>query len=309
MPVPIACLKGPTNVSKRSFYRSDPVRSFGQMACRRPKTASSDSSVAVVPRHASKWVLFGLILAAGMAVSCKEKAPLFVDVPPAEELYEQGLEILKGRRVYYIFPTVEYDEAIETFQTIIDNYPYHELAVQAELRIADTYFEDERYDEALSYYRSFSDLHPQHELVPYTVLRAALCHYKQIHSINRDQTATREAQIYLEKLIREHPYAEETREGETLLRELRTRLSRHMMEMGDFYLKRDEFQSAAERYRTVLNVYPGLGLDAEGLFKLGVCYENMMRKDEARRLFHVVVANYPKSDIADEASERIAASN
>jgi outer membrane protein assembly factor BamD len=94
-----------------------------------------------------------------------------------------------------------------------------------------------------------------------------------------------------------------------LLRDLRTRLSRNMMQMGDFYLKRDEFQAAAERYRTVLNQYPGLGLDPEGLYKLGICYQNMMRKDEATRLFHVVVANYPASDIARLASERIAQSN
>ena len=249
------------------------------------------------------------LLAVCLLAACKDEAPLFVEVAPAEELYEKGLETLKGRRVYYLFPTVDYDKAIDTFQTIIDNYPYHELAVKAELRIADAYFHDKRYDEALSYYRSFSDLHPLHEKVPYTVLQSALCHYEQIHSINRDQTATREAQVHLEKLIHEYPYASETREGEALLRELRTRLSRSMMQMGDFYLKRDEFQAAAERYRSVLNVYPGLGLDAEGLYKLGVCYENMMRKDEAQRLFHVVVASYPNSDIAALASERIASSN
>jgi len=286
LPTPIARLEERTEVSIR---RSTPPAS---------------------PRHGPIALVVALLLLLTSLVSCsKDEPPLFAEVPPAEELYETGLETLKGRRVYYLFPTVDYDDAIETFQTIIDNYPYHELAVQAELRIADAYFEDERYDEALSYYRSFSDLHPQHERVTYTVLRSALCHYQQIHSINRDQTATREAQIYLEKLIRNHPYAPETREGETLLRNLRTRLSRSMMQMGDFYLKRDEFQAAAERYRTVLNVFPGLGLDAEGLFKLGICYENMMRKDEARRLFHVVVANYPKSDIAKLASERIAESN
>ncbi len=284
MPAPIARLEESPEVSNR--------RSSSQ----KPRRRGFNLSAVLVP----------LLV---VAFSCAKEEPLFVEVPPAEELYETGLEILKGRRVYFLFPTVDYDAAIEIFQTIIDNYPYHELAVQAELRIADSYFEDQRYDEALSYYRSFSDLHPQHERVPYTVLRSALCHYQQIHSINRDQTATREAQIYLEKLIRNYPYAAETREGEALLRALRTRLSRNMMQMGDFYLKRDEFQAAAERYRTVLNVYPGLGLDAEVLFKLGVCYENMMRKDEARRLFHVVVANYPKSDIARLASERIAESN
>lgn len=266
--------------------------------------------MAIHPRMSSATAAILLsLLAFGAISACKKDAPLFAEVPPAEELYEKGLEILKGRRVYYLFPTVDYDEAIETFQTIIDNYPYHELAVKAELRIADAYYEDERYDEALSYYRSFSDLHPQHPRVPYTVLRSALCHYNQIRSINRDQTATREAQVHLEKLIRNYPYAPETREGETLLLELRTRLSRNMMQLGDFYLNRDEYQSAAERYRAVLNVYPGLGLDAEGLYKLGVCYEHMMRVDEARRLFHVVVANYPNSDIAELAAERIAASN
>jgi len=239
----------------------------------------------------------------------KEEPPLFVDVPPAEELYEKGLRILEGERIYLVIPTIKYDDAIETFQTIIDNYPYHALAIEAELQIADAYFDDKRYDEALSYYRSFSDLHPQHERVPYTVLRSAMCHYRQIKSIDRDQTATREAQVYLERLIRNYPYAEETREGETLLRDLRSRLSRNIMQLGDFYLRRDEYQAAAERYRTVLNVYPGLGLDAEGLYKLGICYEHMMRTDEARRLFHVVVANYPDSDVARLASERIAASN
>jgi outer membrane protein assembly factor BamD (BamD/ComL family) len=93
------------------------------------------------------------------------------------------------------------------------------------------------------------------------------------------------------------------------LRELRTQLARHVMKMGDFYLKRDEFQAAAERYRSVLNIYPGLGMDSESLYKLGICYENMMRQDEARRLFHVVVANYPKTRLAKQAAERIAASD
>lgn len=287
----------------RTALSEDPTQ-----VSKRPEPRLSPRPAATAPTPASAGVLVALLVLACIG-GCKKEAPLFVDVPPAEELYAKGLGILEGHRAYYIIPTVDYDEAIETFQTIIDNYPYHELAIEAELRIADAYFDDERYDEALSYYRSFSDLHPQHERVPYTVLRSALCQYRQIRSIDRDQTATREAQVYLERLIRNHPYAPETREGETLLRELRTQLSRNMMKLGDFYLKRDEFQAAAERFRTVLNVYPGLGLDAEGLYKLGICYENMMRKDEARRLFHVVVANYPNSDIARLASERIAASN
>jgi len=251
--------------------------------------------------------LLALMALHGMA--CSKDAPSFEDVPPANELYSKGLTILEGRRIAGMFTLVDYSKAIDIFQAIIDNYPYSDFAVKAELRIADSYFEDKRYEEALSYYRDFSDLHPQHEQVPYTILRSALCHYNQVEAINRDQTATREALRFLEELIDRFPYSSEAGEGEILLRELRTRLARSMLATGDFYLKRDEFQAAAERYRTLLDTYPGLGSDAEALFKLGVCYENMKREDEALRLFLVVVENFRSSDLAILAAERIAATN
>ncbi len=238
---------------------------------------------------------------------CAKKAPIFAEVPPADELYGQGLKTLEGGRILGVVPVVDYSGAIESFQTIIDKYPYSEYAVKAELRIADAYFSDKRYDEALSYYRDFADLHPQHEKVPYTILRSALCHYEQIRSVNRDQTSTRDALDYLNQLVRSHPFAPETREGEALLRELRGRLARNVMETGDFYLGRDEYQAAAQRYRDLLDIYPGLGLDAEALYKLAVCYENMKRRDEALRLYRVIVENYRNTRIADDAAGRIAA--
>ena len=78
-----------------------------------------------------------------------------------------------------------------------------------------------------------------------------------------------------------------------------------MMEIGDFYLVRTQFQSAANRYRGVINDYPGLGLDSEALYKLAVCYEHMKRTDEALRLYHVVLENFSDSPYAEQADERI----
>jgi outer membrane protein assembly factor BamD len=243
------------------------------------------------------------------AVSCANTEPSFEDVPPAEELFAEAQEILARKRIAGIIPWTNYGKAIETFQAIIDNYPYSDYALEAELLIPDAYYADERYDEALSYYRDFADLHPEHEKVPYTILRSALCFYNQIASVERDQTPTREALIYLERLVDEYPFSPEAREGERVLRELRTLLAGNLMKIGDFYLRRGEYQAAASRYREILNTYPGLGEDAESLFKLGVCYENMRRYDEALRLFYVVVENYRDTELALQAAERIAASN
>ena len=246
-----------------------------------------------------------LLLAAG----CAKPPPEFEEVPPADELYEEGQETLEGTRFLGLWRYVDYGEAIETFQAIIDNYPYSEYAVLAELAIADAYFDDEKYEEALSYYRDFTDLHPQHEKVPYTIYRSALCHQRRVHSANRDQTSTREALLFLDQLLAKYPYSEYAGDGEVLWRELRTTLAEQVRNIGDFYLKRDEWESAAERYRSLLNEYPGLGLDAEALYKLGICYAEMNRTEEAESIFQAIVQNYRESDVARDAADRIASMN
>ena len=244
-------------------------------------------------------------LALAITTACSSPPHAFEDVPPAEELYEEALDILKGRS-WLIFRTTDYVRAIEKLQSIIDNYPYSDVAVLAELKIADAYFDDRRYDEALSYYRDFADLHPQHEKVPYTIFRSALCRERQMHAANRDQTATRDALLHLDRLLAKYPHSPEAREAEIMWRDLRTHLAENVAEIAEFYLKREEYESAAERYRSILNEYPGLGLDAEALYNLGVCYLEMRRVEEAERIFQSIVQNYRDSEFASAAAKRIA---
>jgi len=251
-------------------------------------------------------VFLSLLVALPLIISCAETVPTFEEVKPAAELYQEGLETLEGRSILWMFTWVNYNLAIETFQSIIDNYPYSDYEQKALLKIADAYYADHRFEEALAYYQDFSDLHPAHEKVPYTLLRIAQCHLNQIESIDRDQTATNNATEALESLIRAHPYAVETREAEDLMVELRTRLALNMFHIADFYRDRTHWQSAAVRYRRVLDEFPGLGLDARALYRLGVCLEEMRRQDEALRLYHVVVENYAESPSASRARSRIA---
>ena len=226
------------------------------------------------------------------------------EVPSAEDLYQEGREILdEGSHILWLFDTTDYQGAINKFQDIIDNYPYSDYAVLAELAIADTYFQEEKWEDALSYYRDFSELHPDHPRVPYTLLQTALCYYKQSRDEGRDQTFTRLAVGNLDEVQSRFPSSSEAAEAETLWLQLRKRLGSHALLIGDFYLDRDEFQSAAERYRSVLNEYPGLGLDPEALYKLGVCYESMQREEEASRIFQVILDNYGDTEIAEAAAE------
>ncbi len=246
-------------------------------------------------------------VALALLAACRSGPPEFQEVPPAEELFQRGLDTLEGRRILGMLPWVDRSKAIEDFQAIIDNYPYSDYAVRSELKIADAYFEDGKYEEALSYYRDFADLHPQNAEVPYTIYRSALCHERRIRAANRDQTATRDALGYLDRLLLKYPHSQYADDAELLWRDLRTRLALNVKEIADFYMNRGEYESAAERYRSLLNEYPGLGLDAQALFNLGVCYVEMNRLEEAQQIFESIVQNYEESGFADEAEDRIAA--
>jgi outer membrane protein assembly factor BamD len=258
----------------------------------------------VYVRIASAFVLLTLL-----AMGCRstpEEQIAFEDVAPADELYAEGLQILEGRSILGIYTYVNYGKAIEVFQSIIDNYPYSDYAVEAELQIADSYFADAKYEEALSYYRDFGELHPQHGKVSYTVYRSALCHERQVGATNRDQTATRQAVAALDRLITGYPTSEHAKEGEALWRDLQIRLAENVEGIADFYRGREEYEAAAERYRSLLNEFPGFGLDARVLFKLGGCYESLNRVDEADRIFRTIVAHYGDTRWAFEARRRIA---
>jgi TolA-binding protein len=56
----------------------------------------------------------------------------------------------------------------------------------------------------------------------------------------------------------------------------------------------------------LLNEYPGLGLDARVLYKLGESYGALRRIDEADRIYRTLVAHYADTEFAIRAREQLA---
>jgi outer membrane protein assembly factor BamD len=246
------------------------------------------------------------VLALCAGVSCKTDEKLFEEVAPAEQLWDEGTKILAGRSILGVYTYVDYEGAIEKFQAIVDNYPNSDYAIRSELAIADAYFENAKYEEALSYYRDFSELHPQHPKVPYTIWQAALCHQRRVLGPGRDQGATRDALVFLDRLLLQHPHSTHSQQAEELWRELQTKLASNVEGIADFYFQRGEYEAASERYRALLNEYPGLGFDPRVLFKLGKCYAELQRVDEADRIFRTLMAHYADSEFAIRARHLLA---
>lgn len=278
-------------------------------------TSNARSAIRMSTSHAGRLArlalaggLAALLAAAGCASS--GQAPVqFGKTVSAKKLFAQASQVLEHKRSFLGYDFTNYDKAINKFQDVIDNYPYSKYAITAELRIADAFYDQKHWEEAINYYRDFAELHPDNPKVPYAIFRSALCYYQQASPANRDQTNTKKALAKLEEVSARFPNSPEAAQADGLWRKLRTRLAHHVFGIGDFYMKHQEYESAASRYRMVLDQFPGLGLDAEALYKLGVCYQKMNREADATHIFQVILENYKGSQIADAAQDLIPAAN
>ena len=154
-----------------------------------------------------------------------------------------------------------YRKAIESFQRLREEYPLSKFAIMAELGIADSYFSKGDYDEAEINYNDFMSLHPTNENLSYVMYQLGMCHYKQMYSIDRDQTETLKARNEFEKLISRFPSSKLSFMAEKKLRDCRKRLGEHEFYVGYFYFKMKKYKSALKRFETVMREYPNLGLD------------------------------------------------
>lgn len=250
----------------------------------------------------ARWLAAAL---AGAWLGACASAPPIEDVPSAETYYKRGEEILKGQRVMLLFSDVDYTQAIELFQEVIDNYPYSEYATLAELRIADIHFDQENYEEALSYYQDFVELHPNHPRVPYAIYRNGLCAFEQMSEPDRDQTTTYDAIAQFEVLLDRYPDWDEASLARQMLQRARDQLVRRDVLVGDFYMTQGDYYAALRRYRRSLRDYPQQTDRPATMARLADALAALHRYYEAEQLYTQVVQLEPSEQVLDHALEQL----
>jgi outer membrane protein assembly factor BamD len=194
-----------------------------------------------------------------------------------EGLYQQGIEAYQDSR---------YKRAVESFQRLREEYPLHQLAILAELGIADTHFSNEEYADAELSYTDFINLHPTNDNLPYAMYQLGMCHHKQMLSIDRDQTETKKAKKEFERLIARFPNSKFSFMAEKMLRECKQRLGDHEFYVGHFYFKRKQYKAALKRFEMIIKEYANLGLDYKVSYFISET-KRRLAEEEARKISKV----------------------
>jgi outer membrane protein assembly factor BamD len=154
-----------------------------------------------------------------------------------------------------------YKKSQELFLRLKEEYPLHELAVLAEIGIADSLISDKEYASAVDAYGDFISLHPVNENVPYAIYQMGMCHYNQMEAIDRDQTETVKARKEFEKVMARYPESKFSPMAEKILLEVKQKLAQREFYVGNFYLKQKKYQAALARFERIAVEYPNVGFD------------------------------------------------
>jgi outer membrane protein assembly factor BamD len=220
------------------------------------------------------------------AIGCASDEPEIPD-QPAEVLYTNAQNALEEGRA---------PEAARMFEEVERQHPYSSWATQALVMAAYSYYLMDDYDSAVPALENFIQLHPGNRNAAYAFYLRALCYYEQIADVTRDQGNTEEAQRALSDVIARFPNTPYARDASLKLDLVRDHLAGKEMEVGRYYLQRDMYLAAINRFRTVVEQYQTTTHVPEALHRLVESYLSLGINEEAQAAGAVLGYNYPGTD-------------
>ena len=184
------------------------------------------------------------------------------------------------------------DLAAQVFGEVERLYPYSEWAKRALIMQAYSYHQDKDYENSRAAAQRFIDFYPTDEDAAYAQYLLALSYYDQIDEVGRDQGLTFQALQSLRQVIENYPDSEYARSSILKFDLAFNHLAAKEMEIGRYYLKRDHFSAAINRFRVVVEDFQTTTHTAEALHRLVEAYLSLGLTDEARTAGAILGYNF-----------------
>ncbi len=177
----------------------------------------------------------------------------------------------------------------------------------AQLRIADSYVKEGEPELAVTEYRSFLELYTDHQHAAYAQYQIAMVYFGQIESPERGYGGAQKALAEFEKLKKDFPRNPYKDLIDIRIERCRTVMADYEYLVGEFYLKKQSYGAAIDRFESLLKKFPDYKKEDTVLLKLGIAYRGIGQKDKAELYLNRLLEKYPNSPLVKEAKKELAA--
>ena len=175
------------------------------------------------------------------------------------DAYNEGLEELEKNDVIYAAKKFNEAELI---------YPQSIWAPRAALMAAYAYYSQLYYNDTINELEKFLDKYKNHPRRDYAYYLLALSHYNLIVDETRDLEEIQKSQRYFQKIIKDYPNTEFAIDSEFKLELIQEILASKEMYLARYYVDREKWIPAINRFRTVINEYETTIYVEEALHRL-----------------------------------------
>ena len=199
----------------------------------------------------------------------------------------------------------KYEDARKAYQEIQEKAPDRSYDADIMLRIADTYYGEEKYSEAVVEYQAFLNFHPVHRDASYAQFQVGMCNYNDLTTIDRDPSIPRTTIKEFQKLLDKYPGSPYEALAKKHIAECRDRLAAYELYVGRFDYKKGAYEAATVRLEKMVKDFPGSASEEEALYVTALAHLERGERDEALRTFETLRERYPdtKHDVASQIAK------
>ncbi|KPQ13045.1 MAG: outer membrane protein assembly factor BamD [Rhodobacteraceae bacterium HLUCCO18] len=214
----------------------------------------------------------------------------------AQEIYQRAeYELARGRA----------DDAAIYFGEIERLYPYSEWAKRGLIMAAFSYHQDRDYDNSRIAAQRYLDFYPAEADAAYAQYLLALSYYDQMDQIGNDQAVAYDALQALRLVIERYPDSEYTQDAVLRFDVAMDQLAASEMEVGRYYLRRQHYTAAINRFRLVVEEFQTTSHTPEALLRLVEAYLSLGLTDEASTAGAILGYNFQGSPFYDDAFRQL----
>ena len=236
--------------------------------------------------------LFFLLLFCITVLSCSKKEPqvdIIIETKLDEQMvkaYTEGMEAIDKQD--YVIAAKKFSEA-----EIL--YPQSLWAPRSALMSAYSYYLNQNYLETIDELERYLKNYPLHNRQSYAFYLMALAYYEQIVDEKKDLEPILNSKKYFNLLIKQYPESEFAVDAEYKLELIEDFLASKEMYLGRYYIERNKWIPAINRFKTVVEKYDQTIFVEEALHRLVEINYKIGLVNEAKKYASVLGYNYQSS--------------